>query len=339
MAPRPRCTSDARRGWQARRGSRCSARAGGAPSAACAKEALTLSAVYCGRHFTDPEVDHIRDLARTLPTREAIARAVCTDLDWRKPDGGLKDMSCKVVLLRMHRDGLIPLPPPRHGYSPAAHTPTPAARALPFGPPLQGTRGDISRLTLDPVQGPADSRHWNELVACYHYLGYAPLPGAQLRYFIHGDGAVLGVLGFGAAAWKIAPRDEFVGWTPEQRRARLHLVVNNARFLLLPWVSIRGLASSVLALAARRLPTDWRARYAYEPVLLESFVERARFSGTSYRAANWIHVGQTQGRGKLDRYNLYAKPVKDIYLYPLHRRFRTILAGPLPAPPPTHQTE
>ncbi len=300
---------------------------------------MALSAVYCGRHFTDPELERIRDLARSLPSREAIARAVCSEFAWYKPDGGLKVMSCKVALLRMHRAGLVTLPPPQSAHRPASRTPSRAARDLPVGPPLQGTRGDISRLTLDPVQGRADSRYWNDLVARFHYLGYFPLPGAQLRYFVHGDGVLLGVLGFGSAAWKIAPRDHFIGWTAEQRRARLHLIVNNARFLLLPWVSIHCLASSVLGLAARQLPGDWYHRFAYRPVLLETFVERDRFAGTSYHAANWIHVGQTQGRGKLDRHKLYGKPVKNIYLYPLNRRFREILTTPLPVPSLTQHTE
>ncbi|MCL5677470.1 MAG: DUF4338 domain-containing protein [Firmicutes bacterium] len=133
------------------------------------------------------------------------------------------------------------------------------------------------------------------------------------------------MLGFGAAAWKVAPRDRFIGWTAAQRQAHLHLVVNNARFLVLPWVRARYLASSVLALAARRIGADWQARYGYRPVLLESFVERPRFTGTSYRAANWVCVGQTQGRGKLDRTHRADKPVKDIWLYPLDRHFRQIL--------------
>ena len=299
----------------------------------------SLTAVYCGRCFTDRELDRIREMARLLPSRRAISRAFCTEFGWRKPDGGLKDMSCSVALLRMHRDGLIPLPPPQHVVTSAARTSFGEALSTPPEPRLEGSRGDIARLTLDRIQGPTDSRHWNDLVARYHYLGYSPLPGAQLRYFIHGDGALLGVLGFGAAAWKIAPRDDFIGWSPEQRQARLHLVVNNARFLLLPWVSIRFLASSVLALAARQLPDDWAARYAYRPLLLETFVESARFAGTSYRAANWIYVGRTQGRGKLDRHKLRAKPIKDIYLLPLDRRFRSLLTEPLPHPSSPQLTE
>ena len=290
-----------------------------------------MPVTYCGRSFSDAEIDRIRALAAVAPHRRALSLQVCREFSWLKIDGTPKDRSCRVALLRMHRASLITLPPPKQ----AANLPSlakPTARAIPFGPPLRGSRGDIARLTLDPAAGPADSRLWRDLVAQYHYLGYSPLPGAQIRYFIHGDGALLGVLGFGAAAWKTAPRDTFIGWTPEQRQARLHLLVNNARFLLLPWVSIRFLASSVLALAARQLPADWNARHAYRPVLLESYVERDRFHGTSYRAANWIHLGQTQGRGKLDRYHQAGKPIKDIYAYPLDPRFRSILTAPLPVP-------
>lgn len=302
------------------------------------EEASALTVTYCGRHFTDRELERIRELAHTAATRSALSRAVCAEFGWLKPDGGLKDMSCRVALLRMYRDGLITLPEPQHAYARPVSIPS---RPTPPGPPLSGSRSDISNLTLALVRDPAASRRWNDLVAQYHYLGFYTLPGAQLRYFIHGDGILLGVLGFGAAVWKTAPRDNFIGWTPDQRKARLHLVVNNARFLLLPWISVRYLASSVLALAARQLPADWAARYGYRPLLLESFVDRDRFAGTSYRAANWIHVGQTQGRGKLDRHHLNDKPVKHIYLYPLHRRFRDILASPLPHPPsyPTHLTE
>jgi hypothetical protein len=304
------------------------------------EEASTLTATYCGRHFTDRELDRIRALAATASSRTALSRAVCAEFVWLKPDGGLKDMSCRVALLRMHRDGLITLPEPRKTM-PKPQITGRSGRAIPVGFPVHGSRGDFSRLTLDLVRDQADSRLWNDLVAQYHYLGFYPLPGAQLRYFIHGDGMLLGVLGFGAAAWKAAPRDDFIGWNPQQRQSRLHLVVNNARFLVLPWVHVKYLASSALALAARQLPLDWAARYAYRPLLLESFVERERFSGTSYRAANWLLLGQTQGRGKLDRHHRHGKPVKDLYAYPLDRRFRQILTAPLPngLPLPTHQTE
>lgn len=292
-----------------------------------------MTHTYCGRRFTDAELARVRELAASLPTRMAISRAVCRELDWRKPDGGLKDMSCRVALLRMARDGHLVLPPPRARHvSPPRHAagePLPAALRP---EPVQGSRADFPDLTLQPVaQRTADSRLWNTVMQRYHYLGYAPLPGAQMRYLLYGRGRLLGALGFGAAAWKLAPRDDFIGWSPEQRQARLHLIVNNARFVLLPWVTIRFLASSTLALAVRRLPADWRARYGYEPVLCESFVERPRFTGTCYRAANWVLVGQTQGRGKLDRHHRRAEPVKDIYLYPLRPDFRARLTAPTPA--------
>ena len=167
----------------------------------------------------------------------------------------------------------------------------------------------------------------NELIERYHYLGYVPLPGAQLCYLIEGGDQVLGALGMGAAAWKVAPRDNFIGWSHAQREQRLHLVVNNARFLILPWVRVRNLASWVLGHLAKRMVDDGERRYPCRPVLLETFVERDRFRGACYRAANWIRVGQTQGRGKLDRCKRYDQPAKEIFLYPLASNFREVLAG------------
>ncbi len=175
---------------------------------------------------------------------------------------------------------------------------------------------------------PQDSSLWNELIERYHYLGYKPLPGAQIRYLVFGGPHLLAVLGFGAAAWKVAPRDRWIRWSAEQRIANLHLIVNNARFLILPWVSSRNLASRILSGVAKRLPQDWHVRYGYQPVLLETFVEHNRFRGTCYRAANWTHVGQTQGRGKLDRHKRHPLPVKEIFLFPLLRRFRQELCAP-----------
>lgn len=279
---------------------------------------------YCGRDFTPTELQTIRaliDRRDEHPTRAAIARAVCEALSWRKPDGQGKAMSARVALLRMHRDGLIRLPPPTCGNGNGRRTPPLTARSDPR-PPITGARAELTALHLQQVTDRDDSRLWNELIQRYHYLGYQPLPGAQLRYLIRNDADLLGALGLSAAAWKVAPRDRFIGWTPSQREAQLHRLVNNSRFLLLPWVQVRYLASSVLSLMTRQLGRDWQARYNYQPLLLETFVERARFNGTCYRAANWIHVGHTQGRGKLDHHKRYPQPIKDIYLYPLRPNFR-----------------
>jgi hypothetical protein len=166
---------------------------------------------------------------------------------------------------------------------------------------------------------------WNELIERYHYLGYAPLPGAQMRYLVFSGPRLLAALGFGAAAWKVAPRDRFIGWNDDQRRRHLHLVVNNARFLILPWVTSPNLASCILGRILQQLPEDWKSRYGYRPVLLETFVQQERFRGTCYRAANWLRVGQTQGRGKLDCHHRPRLPVKDVYVYPLQKDFRATL--------------
>ena len=143
-----------------------------------------------------------------------------------------------------------------------------------------------------------------------------------MRYFLFHGSYLLGALGFSAAAWKVAPRDQFIGWDDRQRRHNLHRIANNSRFLILPWVKVRNLASCILAAAAKRLSHDWIERYGYEPVLLETFVDRSRYAGTFYQAANFLHVGHTQGRSRQDRYNRLRVPIKDIYVYPLRRDFR-----------------
>ena len=202
--------------------------------------------------------------------------------------------------------------------------PSPETEPPLFPPPARLAEALPAR--VEPVAGAIESRRWNAFVERHHYLGYAPLPGAQLRYFARAaDGQPLALFGFGAAAWKTAPRDRFIGWTDEHRRCNLPLVVNNARFLILPWIRIPNLASHLLAQVQRRLPDDWQRRYAIRPVLLETFCETPRFDGAAYRSANWILVGKTQGRGKLDRHHEFARPVKDIYLKPLRHDWKTVL--------------
>lgn len=286
-------------------------------------ETPSAPARYCGRVFTHDELDHIRRLivAEPRPNRAALSRMVCREFGWLKPDGRLKDMACRVAMLRMHRDGLVTLPAPQKGNANGRILPK-ATEASNPRPPLSLPAGAFGELRFRRVAGPRDSAFWNELVQRYHYLGYKPLPGAQLRYLVFGGEHLLAALGFGAAAWAVAPRDRFIGWTREERLRNLHHVVNNARFLILPWVTSANLASRILGAVVRRLGQDWQDCYGYRPILLETFVDRARFRGTCYRAANWIHVGHTQGRGKLDRHYQRSLPVKDIFLYPLDKQFR-----------------
>jgi hypothetical protein len=190
---------------------------------------------------------------------------------------------------------------------------------------LEAAVHELEGLRLAVVER-TDSALWNEYIDRYHYLGYKPLPGAQLRYFAYAGERLVGLLGFGAAAWKSGPRDEWIGWSRAQRHRNLPGVVNNARFLILPWVRVSSLASKLLAMAARVLPAHWEGRYGYRAVLLETFVESERFAGTCYRAANWTCVGWTQGRGKLGDHRLGQVPVKAVWVYPLAKDFRARLA-------------
>jgi hypothetical protein len=193
------------------------------------------------------------------------------------------------------------------------------------GEPLDKSAGALTPLALRRVGTKCESRLWNEYIQRYHYLGHKPLPGAQLRYTVYSAAQPIALLGFGAAAWMSAPRDRYIGWTPEQRQRNLSLIVNNARFLILPWIQSKNLASMLLAKTAKILPHHWQEVYGYRPVLLETFVEKPRFRGTCYNAANWVYLGQTQGRGKLGPAGKQSVPIKDLWVYPSDRRFREAL--------------
>jgi hypothetical protein len=280
----------------------------------------------CGRPLSAADVETIRREIRLAnpPIRSEIARRVCRALEWTNTLGQPKLMSARVGLLRLHRAGIIALPAPTRGNG--------NGRTLKQGPkdwpqerPLGGCAGALSGLRLSPVTDKAASRLWNGLIDRYHYLGYTPLPGAQVRYLIESEQGLLGALGFGAAAWKVASRDCWIGWDRAGREAHLGRVLNNARFLLLPWVQVRNLASKVLALSARQVAEDFAARYGERPVLLETFVEIPRFRATCYRAANWLYLGETQGRGKCDVAHRAGLPRKAVYVYPLAADFRRAL--------------
>ncbi len=277
---------------------------------------------YSGRLFSPQEIEQVRELIHSHPqmNRQQLSYRVCEHFDWRKRDGSLKDMSCRVALLRMHREGLIELPPPRHKVNPCRGFARRTAHSVPEAL-FEAAVHELANLRLERVDR-NNGALWNEYIDRYHYLGYKPLPGAQLRYFAYAGDRLVGLLGFGAAAWKTGPRDSWIGWSREQRQRNLGAVVNNARFLILPWIRVKGLASKLLAMASRALPQDWEGRYGYRPLVLETFVEAARFAGTCYRAANWTCVGQTQGRGKLGDHWIGQVPIKTVWVYPLVRDFR-----------------
>jgi len=283
---------------------------------------------YCGRIFSAAEMAQIRQLMVDHPEyhRKALSQHVCRILQWYKPDGGLKEMSCRVVMLRMHADGLIVLPPPLTSTGPSRGVELTSATD-PQDTILHPVHY-LGPLVLQKVEQP-QSRLWNEYIERYHYLGYTPLPGAQLRYFVMLDQKIVALLGFGAAAWQAAPRDNYIGWTHALRERNLPLIVNNARFLILPWVQVKNLASKILGMAVKQVPQDWQKRYAIKPVLMETFVETDRFAGTCYKAANWVPVGKTKGRGKLGPSGKQSVPIKEILLYPMSKDFKKILTTQL----------
>jgi len=272
---------------------------------------------YSGRQFSEEQLQQVRALIAVSPdsSRTAISRQVCHLLDWRKADGGWKEVSCRVALLRMHEDGLLTLPPPRRKSNNGRRTPARTQAAEPQSP-QEFSLPQLGRLRLEIVTSER-SALWNEYIDRYHYLGYTPLVGAQLRYLAYAEDRLLALFGYGSSAWRLAPRDRWIGWSDVQRQAGLPRVVGQVRFLILPWIRCPNLASKLLSLSAAHLPADWEQRYGIRPWLLESFVDTSRFEGICYRAANWIDVGQTQGRGKKDRHRRASLPRKQVYLYPL----------------------
>jgi len=279
-----------------------------------------------GRPFNYNILSAIREEITTAKpaTREEIARRVCRRLDWKSPGGKYQVMSAKVGLLRLHRASLIKLPAPIRGNGNGQKLRKRPIK-LPKENPLGLSVDKLHDIKLCRVADSEQSALYNELMLKYHYLGYTPMAGAQIRYLFRCKEGLLGAVGFGASAWKVAPRDAFIGWTPSVREKNLHLVLNNSRFLILPWINSKNLASKILGLCARHILKDFTESYGYKPVLLETFVEKDRYTGTCYRAANWICVGETKGRGKKHVRKTPGVPVKDIWLYPLQRDYREIL--------------
>lgn len=221
-------------------------------------------------------------------------------------------MACRVALLKMQKDGLVELPPSKH----LPGRMRPKKRML--LPALDIICGPLHTLTVElDILPKNESPLWNAYIEQYHYLKNSKLGGAQLRYIVKENGRPIAFFGFSAAAWKVKPRDDFIGWNSETREKNLHLVINNSRFLILPSIRVPHLASHLLSKVAKRLPKDWHKRYGYYPMLLETFVEKDRFQGTCYKAANWIYLGETKGRGKFDRTHQNSAPIKTIWVYPL----------------------
>lgn len=287
---------------------------------------------FCGRELSADELNLIRQIVGDFPalSQWQLAATICELLDWRRPNGSLKTRECFSFLQQLEERGWLHLLPALRITAPRGPRSLPLDEESQARTPLSGSLKNYRPITLQLITQLADRRLFNQYIQRHHYLGYRIPVGAQLRYFArHRDGDVIACLLFTSAAWKMAARDSWIGWDETTRRSRLGLVVNQSRFLILPWVRIPDLASHILSLAARQLPGDWEAFYNKRPLMLESLVDAARFLGTCYRAANWIHIGSTRGRGRMDRhYKEDGRAPKRIFIYPLTRHARRLLSQP-----------
>ena len=266
-------------------------------------------------------------------TRREIAKQVCLLWDWRQPNGELSLRTCRDLLSLLEERGQIKLPAPRTRPGPRKKvTSEDASEALGDSTKsIDKNDVDLRRVVVRPVRRDEVPR-WRQLMARFHYLGDAELVGESLRYVAESECGWLALVGWNAAAWKSRHREAYVGWDTRTKQQRLRFVANNSRFLILPWVCVPHLASSVLGANLRRLSADWVERYGHRILLVETFVDLERFRGTCYRAANWMYLGRTRGMGRRGRgYQEHGKP-KGLFVFPLHRRAREILSSPLPCP-------
>lgn len=289
--------------------------------------------LFKGQAFTASELRLIQEVVASCGglSRQELANTTCELLGWRRPNGGLKTWECKELLAKLESAGLIELPALRPGRPRGSRTAVPRTERGEIQDRIAGTVRDVAPVRLKPVTTDEDRRLWRELVGRYHYLGHRVPFGAHLRYLIEitrPRAVVVGCLQLSSPAWKIAVRDRWIGWTDAVRRRHLQQIVNNSRFLLLPWVEVRQLASHVLSRMVRRLVQDWPQAYGVRPLLVESLVEAERHAGTCYRAANWVELGLSAGRGRMDRqHQRHRACPKRVFIYPLVPDARERLRG------------
>jgi hypothetical protein len=284
---------------------------------------------FCGARVSAEDLELIRGTIQDCGglSRTELAHTICELLDWRRPNGRLKAHECRLFLEELAEEGILRLPGTRgksQGAGSRSAAPPEDVEAAPVT--LEGTLRDLGPLELELVETPEARRQWRDWVGRFHYLGCTVPFGAHLRYFVRTsrpEPRRVGCIQLSSPAWRMAPRDQWIGWDEKERVRGLQRIVQNSRFLLVPWVRVPHLASASLAGMARRVQGDWEAHYAVRPVLMETLVDSSRFKGTCYRAANWIHVGQTTGRGRMDRgHERHGASPKEVFVYPLCRGFR-----------------
>jgi hypothetical protein len=279
---------------------------------------------YRRRSVTLQDIVTIRRIieAHSDKSRRFISQEVCRQWDWRQPNGVLKDMVCRSLLLLLESKGLIKLPARKFiPANPLAERKKPS-RVTVDNTPIHCSVADLFPISLEQVRRTPFENTFNGLVSEYHYLGYTQPVGEHLKYIAFSSNRPIACLAWGSAPWYIGARDRFIGWSKKTRERNLHLIANNLRFLILPWVQVSCLASYLLALNRRFVSQDWQALYHHPVYLLETFVDTERYQGTCYQADNWICVGQTTGQGKLSKSRQAILSKKAVYVYPLTKNFR-----------------
>lgn len=278
------------------------------------------------RTIDQGELQTIRDIVSQNRDkgRTAISVILSRHWNWRQENGLLKDMACRALLLALEKKGEVELPP-RMKENFRFPRKAPSNIASYDETEIAGKISDFGPLTIRMVRFSPEEALWDHLVDKHHYLARPWIVGSYLKYIAYFGEQPVACLGWGSAAWKVACRDRMIGWDPATRERNLDKIINNVRFLILPWVHIEHLASKVLAANIRMLKKDWLCFYRLPAVLLETFVDAQRFAGTCYRAANWVCIGKTKGRGKYDRFSQALSSVKAVFVFPLAENFREVL--------------
>ena len=283
---------------------------------------------YRHRHLTEPDIAFIRELIAEHPraSRRQLSKKLCQAWNWVQANGALRDMVCRSLMLQLHRAGLIELPPiVRVMPNPLAQRTAPA-RIEVDTQPLQARLGEIQPLALRQVRRTPQEALFNSLIAQYHYLAYTQPVGENLKYVVYAHERPIACCAFSSAPRHLGSRDRFIGWGREARLKNIHLIAYNTRYLILPWVKVEHLASHLLGRIAQVLARDWQRVYGHPIYFLETFIDPQRFRGTCYRAANWIYLGETTGRGKDAPTHQPNRSIKQVLGYPLSRDFRQRLS-------------
>lgn len=285
---------------------------------------------YRGQQIGSEQIAFLQEFIRTHPTssRWKLSRQLCEALGWKQANGALRDVVCRGLLLMLERAGQIELPPVRRYIRGQRRTGRPRPEAVlidttPLGMPLKA----LGPMEIQQVRRTADEPLFNSLMDSHHYLGYEQPVGEHLKYLVWAQGRPVACLAWSSAPRHLGSRDRFIGWSADARRRNIRLIAYNTRFLILPWVAVPHLASHILSRIARRLSPDWERLYQHPIYFLETFVDPERFRGTCYRAANWVVLGRTTGRGKDDHTNRPNRSIKEVLGYPLTPRFRQFLQG------------